>query len=57
VIAVALRLPYDLAAYPAVASYLCTYSILQPSMEALADALLGRLKCRGKLPVTIPGLL
>jgi beta-N-acetylhexosaminidase len=57
VIAVALRHPYDLAAYPAVASYLCTYSILQPSMEALADALLGRLKCRGKLPVTIPGLL
>jgi beta-N-acetylhexosaminidase len=54
VIAVALRLPYDLAAYPAATTYLCTYSILQPSMDALAEALLGRMKCQGKLPVTIP---
>lgn len=54
VIAVALRLPYDLAAYPAAATYLCTYSILQPSMEALADAIMGKLKCLGQLPVTIP---
>lgn len=54
VIAVALRLPYDLAAYPAAATYLCAYSILQPSMEALADALVGRLTCQGQLPVTIP---
>jgi beta-N-acetylhexosaminidase len=54
VIAVALRLPYDLAAYPAAATYLCTYSILQPSMEALADALIGRLEYQGQLPVTIP---
>ena len=54
VVAVALRLPYDLAAYPAAETYLCTYSILQPSMEALADALFGRLECKGQLPVTIP---
>jgi beta-N-acetylhexosaminidase len=54
VIAVAFRLPYDLAAYPAATTYLCTYSILQPSMDALAEALLGRMKCQGKLPVTIP---
>jgi beta-N-acetylhexosaminidase len=55
-IAVALRLPYDITCYPAVRSYACTYSILQPSMEALADALFGRVPFQGTLPVTIPGI-
>jgi beta-N-acetylhexosaminidase len=54
VIAVALRMPYDLAAYPAAPTYLCTYSILPPAMEALADALWGRIPFNGKLPVRIP---
>jgi beta-N-acetylhexosaminidase len=55
-IAVALRLPYDIACYPAIRTYVCTYSILPPSMEALADALFGHVPFRGKLPVKIPGL-
>jgi beta-N-acetylhexosaminidase len=55
VIAVALRMPYDLAAYPAAYTYICTYSILPPAMEALAEALFGRIAFSGKLPVTIPG--
>jgi beta-N-acetylhexosaminidase len=41
-IAVALRMPHDLAAYPAVDTYACTYSILEPSMKALSAALWGR---------------
>ena len=55
-ITVALRMPYDLAAYPAATTYVCTYSILPPAMEALAEALFGRIPFAGALPVTIPGL-
>jgi beta-N-acetylhexosaminidase len=56
-VAVALRLPYDLAAYPAAPTYVCAYSILQPSMEALADVLFGCRDFQGRLPVTIPARL
>ena len=54
VITVALRMPYDLAVYPAASTYVCTYSILPPSMDALAEALFGRIAFTGSLPVTIP---
>ena len=53
-ITVALRMPYDLAVYPHVPTYICTYSILPPAMEALAEALFGRIPFAGSLPVTIP---
>ena len=56
-IAVALRMPYDLAVYPEATAYVCTYSILPPAMEALAEALFGRISFAGILPVTIPGVL
>jgi beta-N-acetylhexosaminidase len=49
-------MPYDLAAYPKAATYVCTYSILPPAMEALAEALCGRIPFAGSLPVTIPGM-
>jgi beta-N-acetylhexosaminidase len=52
-VAAALRMPYDLAAYPSVTTYACTYSILPPAMEALADALFGRVQFPGRLPVTL----
>jgi beta-N-acetylhexosaminidase len=55
IIAVSLRLPYDLAAYPQAATYICTYSILPPAIEALADMLFGHAPFQGRLPVTIPG--
>jgi beta-N-acetylhexosaminidase len=55
-VTVGLRLPYDLAAYPVAPTYLCTYSILAPSMEALARALWGEVPLQGRLPVSIPGL-
>ena len=55
-IVVALRLPYDLAAFPEVTTYLCTYGILEPSMRALAKAVFGHGEITGRLPVSIPGL-
>ncbi len=55
VIAVALRLPYDILAYPTVPTYLCTYSLLPPSMAALAEGLWGHLPFPGQLPVPVPG--
>lgn len=55
-IVAALRLPYDLAAFPSAATYLCTYSVLAPSMKALAAVLFGAARAEGKLPVTMPGI-
>jgi beta-N-acetylhexosaminidase len=56
-IAVALRMPYDLTAYPSVPTYACTYGILRPSMDAVADALFGRQRFVGRLPVSLPAAL
>jgi beta-N-acetylhexosaminidase len=53
VVAVALRTPFDVAAYARVGAYACTYGIQPPSIEALADALVGRIPFRGRLPVTL----
>lgn len=53
---VALRLPYDLAAFPEAPAYLCTYGFQEPSMQALVDALFGDIELQGRLPVLIPGL-
>jgi beta-N-acetylhexosaminidase len=55
-IVVALRLPYDLVAFPEAPVYICTYSIQEPSMRALAKLLFGHLPFKGKLPVSIPDL-
>lgn len=56
VIVVAMRLPYDLAAFPQASTFVCTYSILEPSMRAVANALFGIGEMTGRLPVSIPGL-
>ena len=56
VVAVALRMPYDLAAYPSAPTYVCTYTILPPAITALAQALCGQIPFRGRLPVSIPAL-
>ncbi len=55
-IAVALRTPYDLGAYPSAPTYLCTYSIQPPSMAALAEGIFGRIPFLGTLPVSTPAL-
>jgi beta-N-acetylhexosaminidase len=56
VVTVALRTPYDLAAYPRASTHLCTYSGHLPSLQALAAALFGEIPLVGHLPVAIPGL-
>ncbi|HMV28908.1 MAG TPA: glycoside hydrolase family 3 C-terminal domain-containing protein, partial [Anaerolineales bacterium] len=56
VINIALRLPYDLAAFPQASTFVCTYSILEPSMRAVAKAVFGHSEMTGRLPVSIPGL-
>jgi beta-N-acetylhexosaminidase len=50
-VTVALRTPWDADAYPASTTHACTYSILEPSLTALADALFGRAAFPGRLPV------
>ena len=55
-VVVALRLPYDLRAFPKAQTYICTYSILEPSMKALASAMFGKSGFSGHLPVSIPDL-
>lgn len=59
VVTVALRTPWDLAAYPRAETHVCTYSILPDSMAALAVALFGeteRAPFPGRLPVAIEGI-
>jgi beta-N-acetylhexosaminidase len=52
-VVVAMRMPYDLKAFPEAPTYLCSYSILPPTMHALARALCGQAGFPGRLPVTI----
>jgi len=49
-VTVALRTPWDLSAYPASGTHVCTYSILDPSLDTLADGLFGTLPFPGRLP-------
>jgi beta-N-acetylhexosaminidase len=56
VVTVALRTPYDLAAYPRASTHLCTYSGHLPSLQALAAALFGDIPLVGRLPAAIPAL-
>ncbi len=53
-VAVALRTPYDAALGRRGVAAVCTYGIQAPQMEALADALLGRIPFAGRLPVELP---
>ncbi len=57
VVVIAMRLPYDLAAFPDASTFICTYSILEPSMRAVAKAIFGFGEMTGCLPVSIPGLV
>ena len=55
-VTVALRTPFDLAAYPAARCHVVAYGILPPTLEALAAALAGEAPFAGRLPAAIPGL-
>ncbi len=56
IIGIAVRNPYDLAAFPALRTYLATYEYTKPALEAAARVLFGEQEAHGKLPVGIPGL-
>jgi len=53
-VVVAMRMPYDLVKFPAAPTYLCGYSLLSPTMEAVAKVLFGEISAQGTLPVSIP---
>jgi beta-N-acetylhexosaminidase len=55
-IMLALRLPYDLMVFPEAPTYLCTYSLLEPSLRAAAKCIFEQAEAPGSLPVSIPGL-
>ena len=54
VVAVATASPYDLAAFPAVESFLTTYDGTSAALTAAADVLVGSREPTGRLPVTMP---
>ncbi len=55
-IVAALRTPYDVLEFPEVRSYLCTYGIRPPSIQALARVLCGEQSATGQLPCQIPNV-
>jgi beta-N-acetylhexosaminidase len=56
IVTLALRTPFDLAAYPSSRVHASSYGILQPSLEALGAALFGKAGFPGRLPAAVPGL-
>ncbi|MBN8202873.1 glycoside hydrolase family 3 N-terminal domain-containing protein [Bacillus sp. NTK034] len=55
VIAVGIRNPYDIMAYPEVDAYIAQYGFRAASFDASAGVVFGQVNPSGKLPVTIPG--
>lgn len=55
-VTLAMREPQDLRSYPDVSTHVCVYSSHRPSLAAAAEAMFGRLRFEGRLPVSIPGL-
>jgi beta-N-acetylhexosaminidase len=53
VVAVAMRGPWDVAAYSPRVTALAIYSILPASLDALAAALVGEAETRGRLPLAV----
>jgi beta-N-acetylhexosaminidase len=54
-VSIALRTPWDLGAYPAARTHVCSYGILAPTIESLAGALFGERPFSGHLPVELSG--
>ena len=52
-VTVALRTPWDLAAYQQARTHLCSYGLLPPTLAALAAALFGDAPVEGRLPVVL----
>ena len=54
-VVLAIRNPYDLAAFPEISTYLTTYDDAPVSLTVAAEIVAGEREARGRLPVTIPG--
>jgi beta-N-acetylhexosaminidase len=54
VILISLNDPYLLSVIPAAGVYLCSYGGAEVSQKAAFDALTGKIKITGKLPISIP---
>jgi beta-N-acetylhexosaminidase len=55
-VVVSLGNPYIIARYPAIQTYVCTFSSAQVSEESAVKFLFGEIPARGHLPITIPGV-
>jgi len=55
-VAVALRAPYDVLAYPSVAGFVCAYSGREPSLVAALEVMTGARAPLGRLPVAVGDL-
>jgi len=55
-VTIALGTPYVIQGFPALPTYLCTFSNADVSQIAAVKALFGEIPLRGKLPVTLPGV-
>lgn len=54
-LAVALRDPYQLAQYPEIDAFVCSFSFRPCAAVATAQLLLGEIEPRGRTPVSVPG--
>jgi len=54
-VVVAVGSPYLAASFPAITTYLCTFSDASVSERAAVKALFAEIPIEGRLPVTIPG--
>jgi beta-N-acetylhexosaminidase len=54
-IVVALRDPYELASFPEIGAYTCSFSFRPCAAQATAELLLGETEARGRCPVSVPG--
>ncbi|MCY3798537.1 MAG: glycoside hydrolase family 3 protein [Chloroflexi bacterium] len=52
---VALRDPYELADFPQVGTYVCSFSFRPCAAQAAAEVLLGETEASGRSPVSVPG--
>jgi beta-N-acetylhexosaminidase len=53
-VVLAIRNPYDLTAFPEMATYLTTYDDAPDSLAVAAEIVAGEREAKGRLPVTIP---
>ncbi len=52
---VALRDPYELAGFPEIGTYVCSFSFRPCAAQAAAEVLLGITEAHGRTPVSVPG--